>query len=154
MARAHIPVTIRPLTAADRPAWQRLWTDYLTFYESSVADDVYDTTFARLLGDDPQDYSCLVAEHDGALVGITHFLFHRHNWRVENVCYLQDLYADPNVRGRGVGRALIEGVYAAADKAGSPGVYWLTQQDNLTAQQLYDRIAIKTDFIKYQRPAA
>jgi len=139
---------------ADRPAWQRLWTDYLTFYESSVSDAVYDTTFARLLGDDAQDYSCLVAELDGRLVGLTHYLFHRHNWRVENVCYLQDLYADPHVRGRGVGRALIEGVYAAADAAGSPGVYWTTQQGNLTAQQLYDRIATKTDFIKYQRPAA
>lgn len=147
-------MNVRTLNAGDRPAWQQLWTDYLTFYGSSVGERVYDTTFARLIGDDPQDFSCLVAEVDGSLVGLTHYLFHRHNWRVENVCYLQDLYAHPHVRGRGVGRALIEGVYAAADAAGSPGVYWLTQQDNLTAQQLYDRIATKTDFIKYQRPAA
>lgn len=154
MAKASLPVTIRLLAETDRPDWQRLWTDYLTFYESRVDDVVYDTTFQRLLGSEPQDYSCLVAELDGQLVGITHYLFHRHNWKIENVCYLQDLYADPRVRGRGVGRALIEGVYEAADQAGSSGVYWLTQQSNLTAQQLYDRIAIKTDFIKYQRPAA
>lgn len=154
MTPAKPPVIVRTLNAADRPAWQQLWTEYLTFYGTSVSAQVYDTTFERLIGDDPQDYSCLVAENAGQLVGLTHYLFHRHNWRVENVCYLQDLYAHPRVRGRGVGRALIEGVYAAADAAGSPGVYWLTQQDNLTAQQLYDRIATKTDFIKYQRPAA
>ncbi len=154
MTKAKLPVSIRALSAEDRPAWQRLWTDYLTFYESSVSEVVYDTTFARLLGPDPQDYSCLVAELEGELVGLTHYLFHRHNWRVENVCYLQDLFASPRVRGRGVGKALIERVYDAADQAGSPGVYWLTQQNNLTAQQLYDRIAIKTDFIKYQRAVA
>lgn len=149
-----MPVVLRKLTASDRDAWRRLWTDYLTFYESRVSDTVYDTTFARLIGDDPQDYTCLLATLDDEPVGLTHFLFHRHNWRIENVCYLQDLYAMPRVRGRGIGRALIEGVYAAADAAGSPNVYWMTQQSNLTAQQLYDRIAMKTDFIKYQRPAA
>ncbi len=149
-----MPVVLRGLAASDRDAWQSLWTDYLTFYQSTVSDAVYDTTFARLLGDDPQDFTCLLACVDDVPVGLTHFLFHRHNWRIDNVCYLQDLYASPHVRGRGVGRALIEGVYAAADAAGSPNVYWLTQQSNLTAQQLYDRIALQTEFIKYQRPAA
>ncbi len=153
MAEAKLPVTIRELRPEDRDEWQPLWTAYLEFYKSSVTDGVYDTTFARLLGDDPQDYTCFVAEHDGNLVGLTHFLFHRHNWRVENVVYLQDLYAVPEARGLGVGRALIEAVYEAADAAGCPSVYWTTQDDNVTAQRLYDRIATKTNFIKYQRPA-
>ncbi|WP_158964296.1 GNAT family N-acetyltransferase [Chachezhania sediminis] len=149
---AAAPVSIRPLRAEDRDDWARLWTGYLTFYESSVAPEVYDSTFARLLGDDPQDYSCLVAEQDGKLVGIVHFLFHRHNWKIENVCYLQDLFADPDARGTGVGRKLIEAVYAAADAAGAPSVYWLTQEFNTTARQLYDRIGVLTPFIKYNRP--
>lgn len=152
MAQAKLPVTIRALRADDREVWQRLWTDYLTFYESSVSNDVYDVTFARLLGNDPQDYTCLLAEVEGRVVGLTHYVFHRHNWRIENTVYLQDLYADPDVRGVGVGRALIEAVYAAADAAGCPSVYWTTQTHNATAQRLYDRIAVKTDFIKYQRP--
>lgn len=145
-------VLIRPLSAADKDQWHRLWTAYLEFYESSVPDEVYASTFDRLLGDDPQDFSCLVAEQDGRLVGLTHYLFHRHAWRVENVCYLQDLYADPDVRGTGVGRKLIEAVYAAADAAGSPTVYWLTQEFNTNARKLYDRIGTVTPFIKYQRP--
>lgn len=146
-------ITIRPLSREDKDAWRVLWADYLTFYKSTVPDQVYDTTFARLVGDDAQDFQALVAEENGTLVGLVHFLFHRHCWRVENTCYLQDLYADPAVRGRGIGRKLIEAVYAAADAAGAPSVYWLTQEDNTTARQLYDRVGSVTNFIKYQRPA-
>ena len=144
-------LTIRPLRKDDQPQWRALWTAYLEFYESSVPDEVYSTYFARLLGDDPQDYHGLVAEKDGTLVGLTHYLFHRHGWKVENVVYLQDLYVTPQARGTGAGRALIEAVYAAADAAGCPSVYWLTQDFNATARQLYDRVAQVTPFIKYQR---
>lgn len=143
---------IRPLKATDEAGWRRLWHDYLVFYETSVPEEVYGSSFARLLGDDPQDFNGLVAELDGKLVGLTHYLFHRHGWKIENTCYLQDLYADPDVRGKGIGRALIEGVYAAADAAGAPAVYWLTQDFNTEARKLYDRIAVETPFIKYQRP--
>ena len=142
---------IRPLRAEDEAEWRRLWTGYLEFYEAKVSEDVYRTTFARLLGDDPHDFHGLIAEQDGKPVGLTHYLFHRHCWRVENVVYLQDLYVDPEVRGTGAGRALIEAVYAAADAAGCPTVYWLTQDFNATARQLYDRIAKVTPFVKYQR---
>jgi GNAT superfamily N-acetyltransferase len=144
---------IRPLRAADQDDWRRLWTGYLAFYGSSVSEEVYAATFARLLGDDAQDYTCLIAEQDGKPVGLVHYLFHRHCWRVENVCYLQDLYADPAVRGQGIGHKLIEAVYAAADAAGSSSVYWLTQDDNHAGRQLYDRVGQLTNFIKYQRPA-
>jgi GNAT superfamily N-acetyltransferase len=144
-------LTVRNLRASDYESWCVLWRGYLTFYETSVPDIVYETTFARLLGDDPQDFHGLVAEKDGQLVGLTHYLFHRHCWKIENVCYLQDLFAAPEARGTGVGRALIEAVYAEADKAGAPSVYWTTQDFNHTARQLYDRIAKLTPFIKYQR---
>ncbi|PRY21442.1 ribosomal protein S18 acetylase RimI-like enzyme [Aliiruegeria haliotis] len=147
-------LTIRPVCAADEPEWRRLWTGYLAFYESSVSEEVYRTSFDRLLHGGPNDYKGLLAEVDGNPVGLVHFLFHRHMWRVENVCYLQDLYADPEVRGSGVGRALIEAVYDAADAEGCPNVYWLTQEFNHTARQLYDRIADVTPFIKYSRRRA
>jgi GNAT superfamily N-acetyltransferase len=146
------PTLIRNLRPEDRPVWQDMWTAYLEFYESSVEPDVYDSTFARLLSDDPQEFSCFIAEQNGRPVGFVHYLFHRHAWKVENVCYLQDLFAEPESRGTGAGRALIEAVYAEADRKGAPTVYWLTQEFNTTARQLYDRIATKTPFIKYQRP--
>ena len=144
-------LNIRPLERRDEPEWRRLWRAYLAFYETELPEAIYATYFERLLGDDPQDFQGLIAEMDGRPVGLTHYLFHRHCWSVENVCYLQDLYADPEVRGQGVGRALIEAVYTAADAGGAPSVYWLTQDFNAPARKLYDRIGEVTPFIKYKR---
>ena len=144
-------INIRPVAQDDHADWRRMWTAYLEFYETSVTEDVYDALWSRLLSNDPQEFNGLIAEVDGKPAGLTHYLFHRHGWKVENCCYLQDLYADPDVRGTGVGRALIEAVYAAADKAGAPSVYWLTQDFNHTARRLYDRIGTKTPFIRYNR---
>lgn len=144
-------VTVRPLRASDKDQWSVLWTAYLAFYETTRPREVFDLYFDRLIGNDPQDYNGLVAELNGELVGLTHYLFHRHGWSEANTCYLQDLYADPAVRGQGIGRKLIEGVYAAADTAGVPSVYWLTQDFNTQARKLYDRIGVKTPFIKYTR---
>jgi GNAT superfamily N-acetyltransferase len=93
----------------------------------------------------------LIAFEDDKPVGIVHFIYHPHNWRIEDVCYLQDLYTDPNFRGLGIGRSLMEAVYEAADANNTPNVYWLTEEFNKTARQLYDRIGNLTPFIKYQR---
>lgn len=149
-----MPVIIRPLRATDQAAWDGLWTAYLEFYGTVLPADVFASTFDRLLGDDPQDFSALVAEVDGELIGLTHYLFHRHCWRIENVCYLQDLYVSPDARGTGCGRKLIEAVYDTADAKDVQNVYWLTQDDNAAGRQLYDRVGSLTNFIKYQRPAA
>ena len=151
MTTATVPVQIRAPAPSDEAAWRALWTAYLDFYRTAVPEEVQETTFARLLGDDPQDFHARLACLDGRPVGLVHFLFHRHCWRIENVCYLQDLYAEPAARGIGVGRALIEAVYAAADAAGAPRVYWLTRAGNAPARALYDRVGRATDFIKYDR---
>ncbi|WP_295808142.1 GNAT family N-acetyltransferase [uncultured Nitratireductor sp.] len=144
-------ITIRPLTKADEPEWRRLWTAYLEFYKTSVPEEVYTTTWKRLFEDGEYEPNGLIAETDGKPVGLVHYMFHRTCWTVGNNCYLQDLYADPAIRGKGVGRALIEAVYEKADRAGAANVYWMTQDFNETARKLYDRIAKLTPFIKYQR---
>lgn len=143
-------LSVRSLTRADEPHWRRLWSAYLRFYETELPEEVYLTTFDRLLSEDEPQHA-LIAEIDGNPVGLVHYIFHRHNWKIEDVCYLQDLYAEPGMRGHGVGRALIEAVYAAADRKGAPAVYWMTQSFNATARRLYDRIGTQTPFIKYQR---
>lgn len=145
-------IRVRDLRSEDLPSWRRLWTGYLEFYESSVSEEVYETTFARLLDGKRTNQGAMLAvdTHDNA-VGLAHFIIHPHNWSVEDVVYLQDLYVDPDVRGAGVGRALIEAVYAVADANDTPSVYWMTQEFNETARQLYDRLARLTPFIQYQR---
>ena len=146
------PIRVRPLEAADEQDWRRLWTGYLEFYESSVSEEVYATTFARLLDPERDHQQALLAvDADGAAVGLVHYIVHTHNWRVEDVVYLQDLFVDPDRRGQSIGRALIEAVYAAADERGTPSVYWLTQEFNEPGRRLYDRVAQLTPFVKYQR---
>ncbi|NIY81105.1 MAG: GNAT family N-acetyltransferase [Rhodobacteraceae bacterium] len=144
-------LTIRPLAPEDRAQWDVLWRAYLTFYESELSPEIYDTTFARLTDPAAKERGALVAEKDGELIGLVHYIFHAHNWRIEDVCYLQDLYVSEAARGTGAGRALIEGVYKVADENGTPNVYWTTQHFNETARKLYDRIGDLTPFIKYQR---
>jgi len=144
-------LSIRPLQASDRDAWADLWRAYLAFYETELPETIYDTTFARLCDAEKRDQNGLLALKDDTAVGLVHYIYHAHNWRAEPVCYLQDLYATPETRGTGVGRALIEAVYARADADGAPSVYWLTQEFNTTARQLYDRVGQVTPFIKYSR---
>ncbi len=145
-------IRIRPLEREDAVEWRALWRGYLEFYHSEVTEEIYQTCFDRLIGDNPRDYSGFVAEDgDGKLVGLTHFLFHRHGWHIEDVVYLQDLYVVAEARGLGAGRKLIEAVYAEADAKGAAQVYWLTQHFNKEARMLYDRVATETPFIKYQR---
>lgn len=147
----NTPIEIRPLEQADEAQWRELWTKYLEFYESSVPEAVYDSTFGRLLSDDPWTPSGFIAIAEGQAVGLVHYLYHAHCWRIERVCYLQDLFADTSVRGQGVGRKLIEAVYAQAEIDEAPAVYWLTQETNHKARRLYDRIATLVPFVKYQR---
>lgn len=146
-------VTVRPLGAADRNGWQALYAGYQAFYGfHDRPQGFYDSAFARLMAGDARDFHGLVAEADGALVGLTHFVFHPNLWRPEGVCYLQDLFTAEGARGRGVARAPIEAVYARADAAGVPAVYWLTAEDNYPGRMLYDRVAVRSPFIRYNRP--
>ena len=93
----------------------------------------------------------LVAEDGGELLGLVHYIFHRNTWMVNDVCYLEDLFTAEQARGKGVGRALIEAVYARAAAAGGTRVYWLTHETNITAQALYDKVAEKPGFIQYRK---
>jgi len=143
---------IRELRAADRAGWQTLYRGYQAFYGfHDRPGSFYDSAFARLLSGEARDFHGLVAEEEGALLGLVHYVFHPNLWREEGVCYLQDLFTAPEARGKGVGRALIEAVYAAADAKGVPNVYWLTADDNYAGRMLYDRVAVKSPFIRYNR---
>lgn len=142
---------VRPIEAGDEPGWRDLWRAYLAFYETVLPEEVYATTFARLLDPEVTDYFGFVALLEDRPVGLAHCILHRHGWQIEPICYLQDLFVAPATRGTGSGRALIEAVYAAADARGARGVYWLTQDFNATARRLYDRIGTVTPFVKYRR---
>jgi GNAT superfamily N-acetyltransferase len=141
---------IRPVSAADHAAWLPLWQGYQRFYNAEIAPAVSAITWQRFL-DPAEPMFAALAWQDGVAVGLVHWIFHRSCWTVSDYCYLQDLYVAETVRGGGVGRALIEQVYAAAQAAGANRVHWLTQEDNAQARQLYDRIASRSGFIQYRQ---
>ena len=133
--RTDMSLTIRHLRQTDEGEWRRLWTGYLEYYETELPEAIYQTTFRRLLSNDEHEFHGLIAELDGQPVGLAHYLFHRTCWSIRNNCYLQDLFVDRQVRGRSIGRALIEAVYAAADAAGHPRVYWQTEHSNTAGRR-------------------
>lgn len=143
-------IEIRPLRADDRAQWGALWAGYLRFYRQHLPAEVTEGTFARLI-DRRAALHGLVAERGGTLIGFVHFQFHPTSWSLRDSCYLEDLYVDAAARGAGVGRALIRAVYDAADRAQAASVYWLTQEFNAEGRALYDTLARRTSFIRYER---
>ncbi len=143
---------IRPLGLRDRAEWGALWRQYLAFYGATRPDALLDLTFARYTDAGRDDMRGWMAWNGTTALGLVHAIAHSHGWQEAPVTYLQDLYTVETARGAGIGRALIETVYADADAAGRPSVYWMTQTGNATARALYDKIAQPTDFMKYSRP--
>lgn len=141
--------TISRPTPADRAEWDRLWQAYITFYESEVPGDVSDSTFARILADD-ELHGAIARDASGRPIGLVHWLTHPATWSTGTYCYLEDLFVDPEARGSGAGRALIEHVRSWAAEHGASKVYWLTASDNATARALYDRVATSTGFVHYE----
>lgn len=147
-------VTVRAVARDDYAQWKPLWDGYNAFYERSgptaLPDEITQTTWSRFF-DAYEPVHALVAESDGKLVGLVHYIFHRSTTFLGPTCYLQDLFTTSAMRGRGVGRALIEAVYEKARAAGCPRVYWLTHETNTTAMKLYDKVAQKSGFVQYRK---
>lgn len=145
---------VRPIAETDYAAWRPLWDGYNAFYGRSgptaLPEAVTAATWARFF-DASEPVHALVAEQDGAMLGLTHYLFHRSTTMIPLTCYLQDLFTVEAARGRGVGRALIEAVFERAKAAGSDRIYWQTHETNHTAMQLYDKVAEKSGFLVYRK---
>ena len=147
---------VRPIAPSDRAAWAPLWDGYNAFYgregATALAPEITEVLWRRLF-DAGEPVHGLVAEDAGRVLGLVHFLFHRSTTRIEPVCYLQDLFTTPEARGRGVGRAMIEAVYARARDAGARRVYWQTRENNVAARRLYEQVATHDGFVVYRHDA-
>jgi len=152
MTKKRKPPAVRPVKPEDYEAWKPLWDEYNAFYErtgpTALPDEVTDTTWRRFF-DASEPVFCIVAERDGQVLGLCHYIFHRSTSRIENVCYLQDLFTHADERGHGIGRALIMAVYDIAKEAGCKRVYWLTHTTNTPGRTLYDKVAKHLGFIQY-----
>ncbi len=143
-------IVIRPIGEDEREAWNPLWADYLAFYKTTLTRDISDLAWSRFHDPDEPVFA-LGGYVDGELMGIAHYLFHRSTWAPQRYCYLEDLFVADAERGKGLGRALIEAVYAKAEAANATRVYWLTQSNNAQARALYDKVADNLGFIQYRK---
>jgi GNAT superfamily N-acetyltransferase len=154
MTKQRAPIYIRPVKPEDHDAWRPLWDDYNAFYErtgpTALPEAVTQTLWRRFF-DAHEPVHGLVAERDGRVVGICHYLYHRSTSRLEYLCYLQDLFTIPEERGHGVGRALIHAVYEIALQAGCKRVYWQTHSTNTPGRTLYDKVAKHYGFLVYAK---
>jgi GNAT superfamily N-acetyltransferase len=142
--------TVRSVVQSDLSQWSKLWDGYNSFYQRTVADEITRMTWSRFF-DAYEPVHALVAEADGRLLGLVHYLYHRSTNLLGPTCYLQDLFTAQGSRGAGVGRALIEAVYERARVAGSQRVYWQTHETNATAMVLYDKVAERSGFLVYRK---
>jgi GNAT superfamily N-acetyltransferase len=147
-------LSIRPVAPGDYDQWLPLWDGYNAFYGRSgataLSPEITRMTWARFF-DGYEPVHALVAESGGELLGLTHYLFHRSTTAIEPTCYLQDLFTSESARGKGVGRALINGGYEQARLKGLSRVYWQTHETNLTAMQLYNKVAERSGFVVYRK---
>jgi GNAT superfamily N-acetyltransferase len=147
-------LSIRLVRREDFDQWLPLWDGYNAFYGRSgataLSPEITRMTWARFF-DGYEPVHALVAGSGGALIGLTHYLFHRSTTSIEPTCYLQDLFTAEAARGKGIGRALINGVYDQAKLAGAGRVYWQTHETNRTAMQLYDKVADRSGFVVYRK---
>jgi len=152
LRREEARLIVRPVERSDHEGWRVLWDGYNAFYGRSgataLAEGITQATWARFF-DPSEPVRALVAEEGGAVAGLAHYIFHRSTTRLNPVCYLQDLFTAPTHRGSGIGRALVEAVYARAKQEGSSRVYWQTKADNHVARALYDKLARHHGFIVY-----
>jgi len=147
-------IIVRSVTRQDFDRWLPLWDGYNAFYgrsgETALASEITAMTWSRFF-DAYEPVHALVAERDGQLIGLVHYLFHRSTIQIAPTCYLQDLFTGEGSRGQGVGRALIEAVYERAKAGGASRVYWLTHETNATAIRVYDQVAERSGFIVYRK---
>ena len=141
---------IRELQESDRSAWDGLWAGYLAFYETELTAEQTELTWSRLLDPEFEMYS-LIVEVDGSPVALAHYSFTHSSWSVAQDLYLEDLFVDPQMRGQGLGRVLIEALGDLAAETGARKVWWETQKDNATARRLYDSVGELSEFVKYTR---
>lgn len=147
-------LVVRDVVPSDFEAWLPLWNGYNEFYgrvgATALPKEITAITWKRFF-DGYEPMHAMVAELDGQILGLVHFLYHRHTTMAGPICYLQDLFTVQTARGKGVGRALIEAVYTEAKKAGSERVYWQTHETNEIAMRLYDQVATKSGFVVYRK---
>ena len=147
-------LSLRPLMATDRHEWRRLWDQYIETRGADICENTCNTSFDRIIlgnGGKTNEFRCIVANINQNLVGLIHYLFHRHCWKTSNVCYIQDVYVDLSYRRLGVGRALFNAAHEDAKSAGCSSAYWFVHENNSASRELSNDLAESTQLRRFTK---
>ena len=133
----------------DRQDWLDMWPDYSVVKPPS--DEILLQSWERLFDPDQSPYGFFVyGEEDDKLCGFLHYILHHSTWCQGAYCYMEDAYVVPEQRKRGAFSALYAELMALAEKEKWEMIYWITRPDNHPAQAFYDKVAKKTNWVRYE----
>ena len=141
-------VSIRPPDPKDKDQWLALWQGYVAFSQATLADDITESTWQRLLNARSSLF-CRVAEVDGEVVGFAVCVLHEGSWVTAPICYLEDLFVAEAARGKGIARQLIHMLIEEARRQGWARLYWHTAHNN-PARKLYDEFTSADECVRYR----
>lgn len=141
---------VRPAENRDREAFLTMWADFVALAPGEPGNHAMgDMNWERFM-DSRNGLRCIVAVDDqDQPCGFTIFLAFPFTWSTGDVCYLQDIFVNSESRGKGFARAMIAHLRAIGEQSGWFKIFWMTQHDNYTAQHLYDQVATRTDYVRY-----
>ena len=143
-------LAILPVTTAHHDAWMHLYQGYADFYHSPIDTAGKEVLWGWLM-DPNYPFEGLVAERQGALIGLVHFRAMPSPLRATEAGFVDDLFVRPDVRGSGAADRLMEAVYDIGQQRGWPVIRWITHELNYRARAVYDRIGTKTAWTLYEK---
>jgi ribosomal protein S18 acetylase RimI-like enzyme len=142
-------VNVRPIEARDEARWRQLWDGYCRFYERELSEPITQHTWARMMDAQSPVYGIVAETGRDGVVGMANYILHENTWSLTPVCYLEDLFVDPDCRAAGIGGKLIDRLCAEMARQGWSRIYWHTRENNYRARGLYDKYTPHSGFVRY-----
>ena len=140
---------IRELRLEDKDEWEALYRGYANFYKVEMNDKILKTVW-EWIHNKNHDVSGLAYEQDNKIIGIAHYRKMPSPLRGKYIGFLDDLFVDPEHRGKKIGEKIISELKSISEKNKWGLIRWITRNDNERAKSLYDKVSEKTTWDTYE----
>ena len=144
-------IQIVAAAARHRGDWDTLYAGYAAFYRVTQTPEMRETVWGWIM-DPAHEVNALIAEDaTGRAIGLAHYRPFARPLAASTGGFLDDLFVRPEARGLRVGEALIDALAEEGRRRGWSVIRWITADDNYRARTSYDRMAVRTMWITYDR---
>jgi len=140
---------IRKLERNDKKNWIKLYCGYAKFYKVQMNQEILDTLW-EWIHNEIHDVNAICYEFDGKIVGIAHYRTMPRPIKGQYICFLDDLFVEPEFRGQKIAQKLISHLKSLSKDNNWDGIRWITHSSNENAKKLYNKIANNTGFELYE----